>query len=71
MTGNAKWLLAAVLLLAVFIAGWTINGWRLAASYREEKAEMLKEQERRLLEVQTKNRELQETVNGLNHKRQE
>ena len=71
MTGNAKWLLAAVLLLAGFIAGWTICGWKYDATLKAEKAEMLKEQERRILEVQTKNRELQETVNGLNHKRQE
>ena len=71
MTGNAKWLLAAVLLLAGFIAGWTTCGWKYDATLKAEKAGMLKEQERRLLEVQTKNRELQETVNGLNHKRQE
>ena len=70
MTGNAKWLLAAVLLLTGFIGGCFVNGWGLNASYKEEKAEMLKEQERRFLEVQKKNRELQETVNGLNHKRQ-
>ena len=71
MTGNAKWLLAAVLLLTGFIAGWTTCGWKYDATLKAEKAEVLKEQERRILEVQTKNRELQETVNGLNHKRQE
>ncbi|WAW06078.1 hypothetical protein NB639_01355 [Oxalobacter formigenes] len=42
MTTSWKWVTGLILLAVAFCAGWIINGWRLNASFQEEKAKVVR-----------------------------
>ena len=41
MTTSWKWVTGLILLAVAFCSGWLVNGWRLNASFSEEKAEVV------------------------------